>query len=85
MMHVKAVSVDQEWALVGSANFDNRSFIINFEIAVAVFDTGFVKELDNSFEQDLRQAREITLAEVEGWSLLARARNRLARTLREQL
>jgi cardiolipin synthase len=85
MMHVKAVSVDREWAIVGSANFDNRSFIINFEISVAVFDAGFVKELDNTFEQDLRQAREITLAEVDGWSLLARARNHLARTLREQL
>lgn len=85
MMHVKTVSVDQEWAIVGSANFDNRSFIINFEIAIAVFDAGFVEKLDNTFEQDLRQAREITLEEVEGWSLLARARNHLARTLREQL
>jgi cardiolipin synthase A/B len=85
LMHVKSVSVDREWAIVGSANFDNRSFIINFEISVAVFDAGFVKELGDSFEQDLRHAREITLGDVEGWSLLARARNRLARTLREQL
>lgn len=85
MMHVKTVSVDREWAIVGSANFDNRSFIINFEISVAVFDDAFVEELDDTFEQDLRQAREITLEEVEGWSLFARARNHLARTLREQL
>ena len=85
MMHVKAVSVDQEWAVVGSANFDNRSFIINFEISVAVFDAGFVKELDDTFEEDLRHAREITLGEVEAWSLLIRARNYLTRAFREQL
>lgn len=85
MLHVKAVSVDRERAIVGSANFDNRSFMINFEIAVAVFDADFAKELDKTFEQDLRQARPITLAETEGWSLFARVRNRLARMLREQL
>lgn len=85
MLHVKTVSVDREWAIVGSANFDNRSFIINFEISVAVFDAGFVNELDQTFEQDLLQAREVTLEEVEGWSLLARTRNQLARMLREQL
>jgi cardiolipin synthase A/B len=85
MMHVKAVSVDREWAIVGSANFDNRSFIINFEISVAVFDSAFVKELDDTFEQDLREAREVTLEEVEGWSLLVRARNHFARMFREQL
>jgi len=85
MMHVKAVSVDRDWAVVGSANFDSRSFEINFEIVVAVFDSVFVEELDASFEEDLRQAREITLEEVEAWSWFARARNRLTRLFREQL
>lgn len=85
MMHVKAVSVDREWAIVGSANFDSRSFEINFEIAVAVFDSTFVDALDASFEEDLRRAREITLEEIEDWSWLARGRNRLARAFREQL
>ena len=85
MMHVKSVTVDREWAVVGSANFDSRSFEINFEVAVAVFDTAFVEKLDTSFEEDLRNAREISLEEVEDWSWLARARDQLARLLREQL
>jgi cardiolipin synthase len=85
MMHVKTVSVDRAWAIIGSANFDSRSFEINFEIAVAVFDSAFVEALDASFEEDLRHAREITLEEIEGWSWLARGRNRLARAFREQL
>ena len=85
LMHVKSVTVDRDWGIVGSANFDSRSFEINFEIAVAVFDSAFVDELDASFEEDLRSAREITLAEVEAWPWLARARDQLARLLREQL
>jgi cardiolipin synthase len=85
MMHVKAVSVDREWAIVGSANFDSRSFEINFEIAVAVFDAPFVATLDASFEEDLRRAREITLEDVESRSWMERARDQLARMLREQL
>jgi cardiolipin synthase len=85
MMHVKAVSVDREWAIVGSANFDSRSFEINFEIAVAVFDAPFVATLDASFEEDLRRSREITLEDVERRSWLERARDQAARMLREQL
>jgi cardiolipin synthase A/B len=85
MMHVKTVSVDGEWAIVGSANFDSRSFEINFEVAVAVFDGAFAEEIDASFEADLRRSREITLEEVDGWSWAARIRNAAARMLREQL
>jgi len=85
MMHVKTASVDGEWAIVGSANIDSRSFEINFEIAVAVFDASFVETLDASFEEDLTRAREITLQDVERRSWLARARDQLARMLREQL
>jgi cardiolipin synthase len=85
MMHVKAVTVDRQWGVVGSANFDSRSFEINFEIAVAVFDSAFVEKLDASFEADLHNASEITLEEVEGWSWLARARDQVARLVREQL
>lgn len=85
MMHTKSVSVDRASAIVGSANFDSRSFEINFEVAVAVFDSAFVDALDASFEEDLLRAREITLGEIEGWSWMRRLRGRLARMFREQL
>ncbi|HUP51404.1 MAG TPA: phospholipase D-like domain-containing protein, partial [Longimicrobiales bacterium] len=85
MMHVKAVTVDRQWGIVGSGNFDSRSFEINFEIAVAVFDSAFVEKLDASFEEDVHNAGEITLEEVEGWSWLARARDQVVRLVREQL
>ena len=36
MLHAKTLVVDDNYSLVGTANFDNRSFLLNFEIAVAI-------------------------------------------------
>jgi cardiolipin synthase len=85
MFHVKAVTVDDAWAIVGSANFDNRSFELNYEVMLAVEDRELVESLQESMRADLEESREITLEDVEAWSPLARARDRLATVLREQI
>ncbi|HJU86133.1 MAG TPA: phospholipase D-like domain-containing protein [Gemmatimonadota bacterium] len=85
MFHVKAVTVDGDWAVVGSANFDNRSFELNYEVMLAIEDSVLVSKLNRSMRADVRESREITLKDVEEWSLLERARNRLATLLREQI
>ena len=85
MFHVKAVTVDGEWAIVGSANFDNRSFELNYEVVLAVEDATLAARLDASMREDLGRSREITLADVDSWSPLERARDRLAVALREQI
>ena len=85
MFHVKAVTVDNDWAIVGSANFDNRSFELNYELMVAVQDSTLVDALERSMRADVRESREITLEDVESWSPLERARDRLATVLREQI
>ncbi len=85
MMHAKTVTVDDTWAVIGSSNFDSRSFSLNYEIAMAVYDRPFVDELKASFDADLEHSREITLADVEQRSIFARARNHLALLLRDQL
>ncbi len=85
MMHAKTVTVDDTWAVIGSSNFDSRSFRLNYEIAMAVYDRPFVDELQASFDEDLENSREITLADVEQRSVFARARNHLALLLRDQL
>jgi cardiolipin synthase len=64
MMHVKAMVVDGTWSLVGSANFDNRSFELNDEITVAVAEPGLAGRLTADFDHDLRRSRRIT---IEGW------------------
>ena len=53
MMHSKYVLVDGEWASVGSANTDNRSLFLNFELNCQFFDAGVVRELEDAFLKDL--------------------------------
>ena len=59
MLHAKTMVVDHELAVVGSANLDNRSFRLNFEIAAAVYGPVVADELAAGFEDDLRHAREV--------------------------
>ncbi|MGH8190651.1 MAG: phospholipase D-like domain-containing protein, partial [Rhodanobacteraceae bacterium] len=85
MIHTKTVTVDGAIALIGSPNFDTRSFALNYEEALVVYHEALVQKLDRSFDDDLAKARQVTLDEVRGWSLPARARHRVARFLRAQI
>jgi cardiolipin synthase len=53
MMHSKVVLVDGEWASVGSANLDNRSLYLNFELNCLIPAPSAVHELEQAFLQDL--------------------------------
>jgi cardiolipin synthase len=59
--HSKTLAVDGRWALVGSANFDARSLLLNFEAGVAMYDVRLAERLEEVFENDLRHARRIDL------------------------
>jgi cardiolipin synthase len=63
MFHCKVMVVDDLWTSVGSTNFDNRSFAINDEANLNVYDTDFAKEQVRVFEDDLKRSRRITLEE----------------------
>lgn len=65
-MHQKVVLVDDKYATVGTANFDNRSFRLNFEITVAVADAGFAVSVWRMLENDFAHARRITSKELHG-------------------
>jgi len=52
MLHAKTIVVDDTVAMVGTANLDNRSFRLNFEIAAAFYDAAVVKKLAGRFEAD---------------------------------
>ncbi len=56
MLHAKLLVVDERVAAVGSANFDNRSLTLNFEVLVAIYDAGLAARLAHGFATDLRQA-----------------------------
>jgi cardiolipin synthase len=53
MMHSKVVLVDGEWASVGTANLDNRSLHLNFEVNCLIYSPPAVTELEAAFRRDL--------------------------------
>jgi cardiolipin synthase len=53
MMHCKLVLVDRRWAISGSANLDNRSLRLNFEVGCILHTPRLVEELEARYEQDL--------------------------------
>jgi cardiolipin synthase len=65
MFHCKVMVVDEVWTSVGSTNFDNRSFAVNDEANLNVFDAAFARRQIEIFRGDLQHARRITLEEWE--------------------
>jgi cardiolipin synthase len=63
MFHCKVMVVDGLFTSVGSTNFDDRSFRLNDEASLNVFDAGVAAEQAKIFEQDLAQSKEYTLAD----------------------
>lgn len=78
-IHAKHVTIDGEVALVGSANMDERSFRLNFECSLLVFDGDKVKTLESLFDRRVLQARQITQTNFKDQSFLGRVRDGLFR------
>ncbi len=85
MYHTKVVIVDEAWATIGSANFDDRSFRLNDESNLNVFDRDFALRQIEDFEADLAETREITLQEWQSRSLWQKFLDWGASHLRAQL
>jgi cardiolipin synthase A/B len=64
MFHCKTLIVDRQLVSVGSTNFDNRSFRLNDEANLNIYDAEFAGRVTAVFERDLGQSRRITL---ESW------------------
>ncbi|KRB07702.1 cardiolipin synthase [Lysobacter sp. Root690] len=56
MLHTKALLCDDEMAIIGSANFDHRSFRLNFEISVMFYNATLAGELAALIEQECSRA-----------------------------
>jgi cardiolipin synthase len=79
--HSKLMTIDDGWSLIGSANWDTRSFRLNFELTVEIQDEGFAARLGEL----TRGGRELLLAELDQDPLLLRLRNNAARLLQPYL
>jgi cardiolipin synthase A/B len=65
--------VDGHWAVVGSTNFDNRSFGLNDEVNMAICEKNFAEQLEADFRNDLAESTEFSYERWQKRSLFERA------------
>jgi cardiolipin synthase len=85
LLHAKTMVVDGRWATVGSANVDNRSFALNEELNVALYDGAMAARLEKVFADDLTHSRRLDAARWRARGPLDRMLELLAMPFREQL
>jgi cardiolipin synthase A/B len=85
MMHAKTMVVDGIWSTVGSSNFDERSFRLNDEVNVNVYDEGIAEQMTLMFFDDLAKSEEITMGKWFRRPLFSRIKESLADLLKPQL
>jgi cardiolipin synthase len=78
-LHAKHMSVDDEVALIGSSNLDIRSFALNAEVSVLIYDRAVVADLKRIQDGYLVHARVVTTAERRNMRFGRRALENLAR------
>lgn len=64
-LHRKAMLIDDDVAAVGSANLDNRSFRLNFEITLLIVDAQFGSHVKEMFEEDFASSRIVEQGELD--------------------
>jgi cardiolipin synthase len=77
--------VDGIWATVGSTNLDHRSFALNEEVNVAIYDTATAQKLEQIFQQDLSNSREVAYKDWKNRGFTSRVLELLAFPLKEQM
>lgn len=85
MYHCKVLIVDDVWVSVGSTNFDDRSFRLNDEANLNIYDAAFAAEQVQVFEADRANSRLMTRAEFKNRSIAGKILDSLAATFRRQL
>ena len=85
MYHCKVMIVDNLLVSVGSTNFDNRSFRLNDEANLNVYDAAFAQRQTLIFKADLKNARQVTYDEWVNWPLKEKLVEKLALLLGSQL
>lgn len=85
MLHTKMLIVDTELVSVGSTNFDLRSFRLNDEASLNVFDVGFAAQMTAVFELDLRDATAFSYSRWQARPLMERIAETLILPIKSQL
>ena len=80
-MHQKVVLVDDRYTAIGTANLDNRSMRLNFEITAVTTSEAFVGDVERMLKEDLAHAKLMTEGDYKERSLLFRLGCRAVRLL----
>jgi cardiolipin synthase len=78
-VHSKLLLVDNQYALVGSANLDPRSLRLNFEFNLEIFDATLVATLTEHVDSACEVSREITQEQMDGFPVVSRLRDNFAK------
>jgi cardiolipin synthase len=68
MIHAKLMMIDEQWSVLGSANFDHRSFALNDEVNLAVLDRSLAATLRAQMEEDLTQSEPVSVKQLRNRS-----------------
>jgi len=77
-IHTKALIIDENYSLIGSANMDARSLRLNFELGLEVFDKPLNQQLEAYFQEKITVAQQLNIDELKIVRLPQRIRNALA-------
>ncbi|HVZ49861.1 MAG TPA: phospholipase D-like domain-containing protein [Gemmatimonadaceae bacterium] len=77
--HTKLLVVDDAWTLIGTSNWDPRSFRLNFEFNIECYDRPLAHAIGALIDARVAGARDVTLRDVDGRPLPVRLRDGIAR------
>jgi cardiolipin synthase len=84
MMHAKTLVVDGMWSIVGSTNFDNRSFGLNDEVNLAACDASLAVRITEDFERDRAESAPVSYEEWRRRSIFERVHELFGMLLERQ-
>ena len=85
LLHAKTMVVDGRWATVGSTNLDRRSFALNDEMNLVIYDVTIAQRLERVFADDLSRSKRITYEDWRKRGIIGRLFEFLSLPVRSQM
>jgi cardiolipin synthase len=85
LLHAKTLVIDGVWATIGSTNLDNRSFALNDELNLVVYDRDIARRLEAIFEADVAHAERLEYRKWRARGLFDRLLELMALPLNDTL
>ena len=85
LLHAKTMTIDGMWATIGSTNLDRRSFALNDELNLVVYDRAVAERLESIFAQDLAESRQVTYDDWRRRGIVSKVLEVLSLPIRNQM